>query len=155
VVEIFNRNVRIAIHERDRRPNKYTTLPDHMPPNHRWMNDWNPERLEGWAENIGPAVKEMIKAVLERRQHPEQAYRSCLGILNLVKKYGEQRLNKACMRAMYYNHYSWRGINNILKNGMEDIQEEDLFSRLPEHENIRGNQYYNLQEENNEQRGYN
>jgi transposase len=154
VVEIFHRNIRIAIHERDRRENKYTTLPDHMPPNHRWMNDWNPEKLEKWAENIGPAVKDMVKAVLGSRQHPEQAYRSCLGILSLAKKYGEQRLNNACMRALYFNHYSYKGVNNILKNRLDGIQEETLFSQLPEHENIRGNKYYDYQGKNNES-GYN
>ena len=88
----------------------------------------------------------MVKSVLARREHPEQAYRSCLGILNLEKKYGDIRLNKACKRALYYNHYSCRGVRNILKNNLDDIQEETLFSKLPEHENIRGNQYYNYQE---------
>jgi transposase len=146
IVEIFHKNVRIAIHERVGTINKYTTLPEHMPPNHQWMNDWNPEKLVRWAEKIGPEVKEMVKSVLARRDHPEQSYRSCLGILNLEKKYGDIRLNKACSRALYYSHYSCRGVRDILKNNLEDIQEETLFSKLPEHENIRGNQYYNYQE---------
>ena len=146
IVEVFHKNVRIAIHKRDRTVNKYTTLPEHMPPNHRWMNDWNPEKLVRWAERIGPAVKEMVKIVLKRRAHPEQSYRSCLGILNLLKEYSDIRLNKACKRALYYNHYSCRGVRNILKNGLEDMQEETLFTTLPEHENIRGNQYYNCEE---------
>jgi len=142
LVEVFHKNMRIAIHKRDRKINEYTTLSEHMPPNHRWMNDWNPEKFTKWAERIGPAVKDIVKVILDRREHPEQAYRSCLGILNLVKKYGETRLNKACRRTLYYGHYSCKGVRNILKNGLEDIQEETLFDTLPDHENIRGNQYY-------------
>jgi transposase len=143
IVEVYYKNTRIAIHERDRTEKKYITLPEHMPSNHQWMNDWNPEKLIGWGSAIGPSVKEMVTIILGQRMHPEQAYRSCLGLLNLSKDHGDGKLDKACRRALYYKLYSCKGVRNILKNGMEEMEEEELFGKLPEHENIRGNQYYN------------
>ncbi len=69
-------------------------------------------------------------------------------ILNLAKKYGKERLNKACRRAIEFQHYSYKGIKNILKNGTEE-QQLDCFEPLPEHQNIRGNRYYQLEGELN------
>jgi len=87
----------------------------------------------------------MIETILETRAPPEQGYKVCMGILSLAKKYGNERVNKACKRALNFEHYSYKGVKNILKNGLENFEEDkDLFSQpLPEHENIRGNYYYN------------
>ncbi|GFP19700.1 hypothetical protein HKBW3S03_01205 [Candidatus Hakubella thermalkaliphila] len=96
-----------------------------------------------WAEKIGPEVKRMIVKVLESRQHPEQAFKVGLGILNLSKKYGEERLDRACRRALEFGTYSLKAIKNILEKGLDLVQEEPLFSEpLPLHENIRGSSYY-------------
>jgi transposase len=143
-VEIYENNTRIAVHVRSRKANGYTTLKEHMPQKHQWMADWNSDRLIKWAANLGLPVKDVIETVLLSREHPEQAYKTCLGILNLAKKYSTQRLVKACERALRYECCSYKAIGNILKNNMEVLDDEpDLFERLPDHENIRGINYYN------------
>ena len=147
VVEIYYQNMRIALHRRT--PNtieRYTTLPEHMPPNHKWMNDWTPEKFIKWAEDIGTHVCDMIITVLDNAKYPEQSYKTCLGILNLPKHHGPDgklRLDKACRRSMLYGSYSYKSIKNILKNNLDQIEQQELFSEpLPEHENIRGKDYY-------------
>jgi len=140
-VAIYYKNNRIAIHKRDRTPNGYTTIKDHMPSNHRKYSDWNPQRFINWAKNTGENVELVIRTVLQSRQHPEQSFKACLGILSLAKKYDKERLDKACEKAIYFQYYSYRGIKNILENNLENYQ-EDIFQPLPDHTNIRGNQYY-------------
>lgn len=140
-VEIFSKGRRIAFHRRSQTPNGYTTLKEHMPSHHQAMSDWNPQRLINWANNLGPYVEAVISHILKQRQHPEQAYKVCLGILNLARKFNKERLNKACRRAIDFQQYSYKGIKNILENHTEE-QQLDCFEPLPEHPNIRGNQYY-------------
>lgn len=142
-VEIYHDNLRIAFHRRDTIPNKYTTLREHMPPHHRFYDEWSPQRMINWAEKIGPQVKAMITEVFARREHPEQAFKVCLGIINLSKKYGEQRLNRACMRALEFSNYSYKVVKNILEKGLDRMEEDPKNAEpLCLHENIRGSQYY-------------
>jgi transposase len=141
-IEIFYKNQRIASHKRNRIPNGYTTVKEHMPQKHQLQSEWNPQRFINWARNTGEHVETVIVNVLMRRQYPEQAYKTCMGILNLTKQYDNEQLDKACEKAVYFNRYSCRGIKNILENKQEDYQVE-LFKPMPTHSNIRGNQYYN------------
>jgi transposase len=145
VVAIYYDNIRIAQHKRDRRPNGYTTIPEHMPPEHRWYAQWNPTRFRSWAKSFGQEVLTVIEAVLESRKHPEQAYKVCLGILNLGKKYGSERLLKACAQANEFGTCSLKRIETLLKRALEEEQhpELDFVASIPEHENIRGSRYYN------------
>jgi len=143
IVEIYHDNIRIAFHKRDRKPNGYTTFKEHMPPHHRFYDDWSPQRMINWASKIGSEVEMMIINVLESRQHPEQAFKVCLGIINLSKKYGNSRLDKACKRSLEFHNYSYKAVKNILEKGLDKVQEEALFQKLlPVHENIRGSIYY-------------
>jgi transposase len=141
VVEIFHNNQRIAFHKRNRTPNGYSTVTEHMPSHHQAMSDWNPQRLIDWAGNTGDYVKAVVCHILAHRQHPEQGYKVCLGILNLAKKFDKERLNKACQIAVDFQHYSYKGIKNILENRLEN-QQLDCFEAFPDHPNIRGNHYY-------------
>jgi transposase len=143
-VEIFLDNIRIAFHKRDYRRGGYTTEKEHMPASHKWMDNWNPEKLQEWGMRIGESVGRIIQTVLKVKEHPEQGYRICLGILSLEKAYGKERLNKACQRALHFGLYSYKGIKNILERGLEnyDTEQPSLFSSIPKHENIRGNEYY-------------
>jgi transposase len=147
-VEIYHRNVRIAFHVRDRTKYRYTTISEHMPPNHQFLNDWNAEKFISWARDIGTDALSVIDVVLSLRQHPEQSYKTCLGILNLAKQYGNYRLNRACARAIYLESYSCKTIGNILEYNMdrEDIDPGLFDSPLPHHENIRGSEYYTTEE---------
>ena len=143
-VEIFYNNQRVALHRRDRTANAYTTVKEHMPSHHQAMTDWNPQRLLNWASNLGEYVEAVVSHILKGRQHPEQAYKSCLGILSLTKKFDKERLNKACRKAMEFQHFSYKGIKNILENRLEDYQLDCFESPnvAAAHPNIRGNQYY-------------
>jgi transposase len=141
VIEIFHKHKRIAFHKRDRREGKYTTNPNHMPKDHRFVNDWSPERFTRWAANIGENVEAVITHVLGTRKHPEQAYKTCMGILHLSKHYGPDRLNKACRRAASYGLFTYKGIKEILEKNLDDYQ-MDTFQSMPSHTNIRGNKYY-------------
>ncbi len=142
-VAIYYDNVRIIQHRRDRIPNRYTTLHTHMPPHHRFYAQWSPERFIRWAQSIGDDVAEMVQVVLKSRKHPEQAFKTCMGILNLVKEHGPKKLNKACARALDIGFHSYRRIKNILDRGLEEqplTESKEL--TVSSHENIRGSQYY-------------
>lgn len=141
VIEIFHKNKRIAFHKRDRGKGKYTTIPNHMPKEHRFVNDWSPERFTRWAGNLGENVQVVITHVLDSRKHPEQAFKTCMGILHLSKDYGPIRLDKACRRAASFGLFTYKGIKNILEKNLEDYQ-MDTFQSIPNHTNIRGNGYY-------------
>ncbi len=141
-VEIFHENIRIATHQRNPRNHAYTTVKEHMPASHQWISEWNPERFLKWGKNLGPNVENVMQKILQSSEHPEQGYKVCVGILNLGKKDGKERLDKACGRALYFQHYSYRGIKSILDNKLEDMQEEELIQKLPVHENIRGSDYF-------------
>jgi transposase len=142
-VEIFCNNVRIAFHHRDRRRGGYTTLKEHMPPNHRYYANATPEQILEWSQKAGESTHAFVEQLIEERQHPEQAYKSCLGVLRLGKDYGKDRLEAACLRAMEFKYYSYRAVKNILEHGLDRTEEEACSKAvLPAHENLRGHEYY-------------
>ncbi len=144
VVEIFYHYERIAIHKRIKSPYNYTTDKDHLASAHRFVSDWTPERFLSWAGDIHEDVQLYILKVLDRKQHPEQAYKSCIGILSFGKKVGNDRLTKACQRALGYGLYNYKTIQSILEKGMDlyDDADEKGQLQMPLHENIRGENYY-------------
>lgn len=144
-VEIFYRYNRIAVHKRDLRPYNYTTLKEHLASTHQFVSDWTPQRFIDWAGSIDESVKEFIIRLLDRKQHPEQAYKSCMGVLAFAKKVGDERLTNACKRALDHNVYNYKIIQNILQKGLDKIDENQLDEdeqALPPHNNIRGDKYY-------------
>ena len=143
MVEIFKDNVRIALHRRDRRKYKYTTQKNHMPAAHQYVNGWSTDRITRWASSIGGSVETFIELLLESKEHPQQAFKSCLGVLNLGKKYDAIDLEKVCKRAIEYNSISFRFLDNALKNNVHKMEEENPVDiKLPFHENIRGKENY-------------
>jgi transposase len=143
VVAIYYDNQRVAQHRRDRTPNGYTTSREHMPPEHRWYAQWSRERFQSWARSLGTDVETLIVKVLDSRPYAPQAFRTCMGILNLQKSYGPEKLNKACRRAWSFGAYSYTRVNNILAQGLEEERQPHLELRLPAHENVRGGSYFN------------
>lgn len=143
-VEILHRGDRVAAHARSYKPGRHTTVPDHMPKSHRAHLEWTPSRLIHWAATIGPRTAELVRAILESRPHPEQGYRSCLGILRLAKRYGEERLEAACSRGCAANARSYRHIDSILRNGLDRVPLDDGAepTTTTAHENVRGPGYY-------------
>jgi hypothetical protein len=143
-VEIYYRYVVIARHERDRLPYGHTVNPDHIAPSHRYLSDWNPLNFINQAAEIADPVKEFIVKILDTSQHPEQAYKSCMGVLSYEKKVGRERLVNACKRALEYEQYTYGTIKNILERGLDSItvEEDEPELTIPLHVNIRGQQYY-------------
>ena len=144
-VEIYHKYNRIAVHKRSIKPYNYTTQTDHLASAHKFMTEWTPQRFINWGASIDESVKAFIIGLLDQRLHPEQAYKSCLGVLSFTKKVGNQRLAAACKRALDFNIYNYRIIETILQKGLDTIGEdlEDDAPELPFHTNIRGNNYYN------------
>jgi transposase len=142
-IEIYYQQQRVAGHARLRRQGAYATVRDHLPPAHQHVLDWSPERFQAWAQEIGEETHRLIGAVLQRRPHPQQAYRSCLGILRLAKKVGNDRLEAACRRAVAAGIFSYRGIANILDNQLDRLPlDPPSPTPQPPHANIRGEEYY-------------
>src|SRR5579872_2952420 len=142
-VEIFYKYERIALHQRARSAHNYTTDPSHMATQHQVLAEWNPDYFLEQARGISKEVEFYIAQVLHKKPHPEQAYKSCQGILSFAKRVGHQRLIKACQRAHAYGLYHFRAIEDILQRGLDlfDLEEERQLT-MPEHENIRGKNYY-------------
>ena len=145
-VELFHNGARVASHLRSYQRGRHTTADDHMPKAHRAHAEWSPSRIVQWAESIGPQTKALAEAILAERRHPEQGYRSCLGILRLGKRYGKERLEAACARAFAVRARSYRHVESILKNGLDRLPtpaKAPASGSPAVHENIRGGDYYN------------
>lgn len=142
-VECFYRGNRIASHLRDDR-RRHTTIKEHMPLKHQKYLEWTPERFIRWAAKIGPETACLTETLLAKRTHPQQAYRSLLGILRLGKSYGEPRLEAACNRALNIGALSYRSIESILKSGLDQkpLQRKTKDIQPVKHQNIRGAGYY-------------
>lgn len=143
-VEIFHRHTRVTSHTLLGGRSRYSTHPEHMPRSHREHREWSPSRLLAWATRVGPSTAELIGHILQDRPHPEQGFRASLGILRLSKRYGEQRLEKACRRAVACRSYSYRSVDSILRKNLENQPLPHAPAQpLPLHENLRGSNYYN------------
>lgn len=145
-VSIYYKNERIAYHRRNFKKYGYTSVKEHLPSQHQFIAEWNPEKFTRWALTIDPIVEAFIKKVLEAKVYPEQAYRSCVGILSFDKKIGRERLVNACKRAAHFNTYNYKIIERIIQSKHDQLPLEDeapLQQSLPLHENIRGASYYN------------
>lgn len=144
VVEILLRGRRIALHPRNGRQ-RHATLTEHMPSAHRAHAAWTPSRILSWAQKLGPATHELCAAILADRPHPEQGFRSCLGILRLAKKYGDARVEAACARCAAANARSYRSVESVLRHRLDQLPLQDVSDAVDaplEHENVRGRNYY-------------
>jgi transposase len=142
-VEILFKGQRVASHMRSYLPGRHTTISAHMPESHKRYLEWTPSRIISWAEKSGPSTGEMVKEIMERRPHPEQGFRSCLGIMRLGRRYGQERLEAACKRALFMKAYSYKSVESILKNNLDGRELPSEIRSVPvAHENIRGNAYY-------------
>jgi transposase len=143
-IEVFHKGQRIASHMRSRVAHKHTTIPEHMPSSHRRYAEWSPARLLREAEKIGPATIALFAAIMKAKPHPEQGFRSCLGILSLVKSYGPERIEAAARRGNDIRATTYGSIKSILQNGLDRAFAEPSTPDAPpiRHANIRGRGYY-------------
>jgi len=143
-LECFYQGERVALHQRDNRPYKHTTLEAHMPANHQAQSAWSPERMKRWADKIGQETKRFIEHLMASRPFPEQAYRTCLGVLRLAQRYGEHRLEAACKIAYDAGITRYPQVETILKNKIDTVPETAgvVSQEISVHTNIRGPEYY-------------
>jgi transposase len=142
-VELFHRGVRVTSPVRSAQRGHHTTLTEHMPRAHQAYAEWTPQRLIHWAEQTGPHTAAVVAAILASRPHPQQGFRSCLGLMRLGEAYGKARLEAACQRASALQAYSYKSIASILKQRLDQkpLPENPESSPL-RHPNIRGAEYY-------------
>jgi len=141
MVEIFHQGKSVAIHVRSFRQGRFSTVQEHMPPNHQFVDKVNARQLVQWAANIGPQTEALVSATLKSHPFPEQAYRSCLGILSLAKKHNISVMEQACRDALDAKTFSYKAVKEDLdwltKQAAPPVPET-----FPAHENIRGDHYY-------------
>jgi len=143
-IECFHRNQRVASHARSSLKGRHTTVTAHMPKAHQKYAEWTPERLIRWAEETGPATAAVVANILASRAHPQQGFRSCLGLLRLAERYSPKRLEAACERALRLNACRYKHIASMLERGLDrhnpPVQQSlDLPSA---HEHLRGAEYF-------------
>lgn len=143
-VVIYYKYEQIAVHQRQYRKYHYTTTDEHLASAHRYLSEWTPEKFIEQAKTIDEEVAAYILQVIENKQHPEQAYKSCTGILSLARKVGNTRLTMACRRANNYGVYNYPIIVQILEKKLDALTEEEQQDThsMPQHQNIRGSDYY-------------
>jgi hypothetical protein len=136
-IEIFYEAERIAAHERSYDPHRrYITDPHHMPPHHQAVAAWSPERFISWAAKTGEKTKAFICSLLGHWDHPEQAFKSCAGILRLANTVSPRQMESSCALALSQQVYSYTSFARLLK------KQEDSAPRAIQHENVRGPEYY-------------
>ncbi|MBT3399911.1 MAG: IS21 family transposase [Rhodospirillaceae bacterium] len=142
-VEFFLRGKRVACHMRAPANRRHTTIREHMPSAHRRFAAWTPERMRHQAAAVGPETEALVAIIMRERPHPEQGFRSCIGILRLAKPHGRERLEAACERALAIGARSYSSVASILKNNL-DRRKSKRAAEAPviEHANIRGSGYF-------------
>lgn len=144
-VEVLFKNCRVASHKRSYGLGGFTTLKEHMPKSHQRYLEWTPSRVIKWAGKTGPNTEKLVTRILENRPHPEQGFRSALGIVRLGKHYTPQRVEKASIRALAIGACSYKSVKSILKNGLDKqplLFQHPEEAQNPAHDNIRGRDYY-------------
>lgn len=144
LVEALHRGKRVASHPRATGKGRYITQIQHMPASHRKHLEWTPSRLISWAESVGPQTTTLVTTILEQKPHPEQGYRSCLGIMRLGKKHGLDRLEAAAARAVACGAFSYSSVKSILASNLDQapLPAPPDERATPAHQNLRGPEYY-------------
>ena len=142
-VEVFHKAKRVAAHMRGSGNRRHTSVAEHMPSSHRRHANWTPERIRSRAAANGPHTGILIDVILRAKPHPEQGFRSCIGILRLAKTQGGERLEAACERALEIGATSYSSFASILKNNLERrASRQATDGPAIDHSNIRGPHHF-------------
>jgi transposase len=143
-IEIFHKGVRVASHARSSLRNRATTLNEHRPKSHQRYLEWTPSRLVEWGRKIGPLSAELLERIMASKPHPEQGYRSCLGIIRLGDKYGKPRVEAVARLALLHKTYSYKSVESMLRHNLDALPEPAIEQPRPplDHPNIRGSEYF-------------
>jgi transposase len=142
IIEVFHRAKRVAAHQRRYGGRRHGTDPDHMPSAHRRYAAWSPARFERWARSIGPNTETLVIAVLANRPHPEQGFRTCLGVLRLFRGIDPARAEAVAARALAIGALTYKSVASILQNNLDRTQPAAESSTVIEHQNLRGPGYF-------------
>ncbi|MBL4861411.1 MAG: IS21 family transposase [Crocinitomicaceae bacterium] len=147
-VEVYYDHERIALHSRNKSKGTYNTIKEHLCSSHQAYSQWSPEHFKKLAKPHGEAVMMFVEQIIGQVEYPETAYKRAMGVIQLHREYGSERLNNACQRALYGNALSYGRVKNILKHqldrecqNLEDLN--DTKAHIPKHRNIRGSEAYN------------
>ncbi len=145
IIAVYHKNVRVAQHRRSRKKGQYSTQSAHMPRHHQFVESWSAEKFTTWAQSIGEETFLVISHLLNSKPHEQQAYKSCLGVLNLAKDAGSHRLNWACRRALNYSRISYRDVraylDEIMRQEKDEQQNKQVFL-FADHKNLRDSAIY-------------
>lgn len=144
-IEIFHHGIRVASHARSHVPHRHTTTHEHRPKAHQRHLEWTPSRIVEWSATIGEATARVVERILNGNRHPEQGYRSCLGVIRLGDKYPHPRVEAAARRAVALNVCTYQSLKAILENNLDGQAPETPLDPPPpiDHPNLRGPDYYN------------
>ena len=148
-IEVYLKGERIASHQKlpklDIYRGKHTTISEHMPKAHQRYAEWTPQRIIDWAAKTGENTARVVEAIMASRPHPEMGFRSCLGIMRLGKTFGNERLEAACRRASFFRAFSYKSVEAILKNNLDQkplLSTARIEAQPLQHSNLRGAEYY-------------
>jgi transposase len=141
-VEVFHRGQRVAAHQRRYGGRRHGTDPDHMPSSHRRYAEWTPERFRRWARTIGPDTEGLIVAILANRPHPEQGFRTCLGVLRLYREIDRARVERVSARAVAIGALTYKSIASILAHKLDRLEPSTEQAATIDHPNVRGKDYF-------------
>lgn len=144
-VAVYHNNVRIVQHRRHKQKGTYTTLDAHMPKNHQFFASWSEEKFLSWANNIGSETERVITHLLNSKRHPQQAFKTCVGILSLAKKYSNEELNLACRKAWNWNRMTSRDVKGYIESIREQrkiTESDETMTTFISHENLREKSQY-------------
>lgn len=146
-IELFHRGKRVAAHQRRYGGRRHGTDPDHMPSSHRRYAEWTPERFRRWGASIGPQTEGLILAILAARPHPEQGFRTCLGVLGLYRDIEPPRAEAISARAVEIGGLNYKSIASIIslsrKAGPAAWPKTSAEpAAVMDHDNLRGPGYF-------------
>lgn len=141
-IELFHRGKRVALHQRRYGGRRHGTDPDHMPSSHRRYADWTPDRFRRWAASVGPCTEALITAILAHRPHPEQGFRTCLGILRLFRDLDADRAEGVSARALQIGALNYKSVASILANRLGRRSAPEEPTAVIDHANLRGPDYF-------------
>jgi transposase len=147
LVEFYHQGAHIARHKKQSANYGYSTTAEHMPPHHRFVQGWSPDYFLGKGSLIGPQTTEVFRQIFARYKHPEQAYKSCLGVLALATHYTPERLEAASTRALHYQSPTYRTLKAILQQSLDQqpltgASDQQALALPFTHEHVRGPEYY-------------
>jgi len=142
VIEIFHKGRRVASHQRRYGGRRHGTDPDHMPSAHRRYADWSPERFKRWARRFGVETEGLIIAILANRPHPEQGFRTCLGVLRLYRGLEQQRAEAVSTHAVDIGALTYKSIASIIEHKTDLHRQQAEDGPVIDHQNLRGPNYF-------------